>query len=358
MPVVVTLCDRCLDGEGGECHTPGCALWMNRAPDVPIRSKVEPASASSSKDEGGGDAGFLFSGPATIDYAREPAPSASQQGTGERERQLIDQAVDREAHIANLAKRVRTRTRELDAVYAERNAVVLAFARLAQRLNWTVGRVVDPAEPEWPVLMIDTPSGQVSWHFRAAEMPADLAPYPGEWDGHSDAEKYARLASLPPALQEETGTRELLSKCVSFFDQFLSEHTSDQNSVLREEMWQDAAEVARAMRSELRRFLAAASPSGETGDGREGPSAAALSHLAERLRRSLERFGRHLSGCEVDAGAECRCGLTASLAAEPPAESCVEWLAHRQRMAEFYRREMGPGQRPPVREIPSDGTRS
>jgi NTP pyrophosphatase (non-canonical NTP hydrolase) len=55
VPVVVSLCDRCLDGEGGECHTPGCALWMNRAPDVAIRSKVElAASASSSKEEGGG----------------------------------------------------------------------------------------------------------------------------------------------------------------------------------------------------------------------------------------------------------------------------------------------------------------
>lgn len=34
------LCGRCVRGEGGECHTPGCALWMNRAPDVPILSKV------------------------------------------------------------------------------------------------------------------------------------------------------------------------------------------------------------------------------------------------------------------------------------------------------------------------------
>lgn len=32
----LTLCGACLAGEGGVCHTPGCALWMNRAPDVPI----------------------------------------------------------------------------------------------------------------------------------------------------------------------------------------------------------------------------------------------------------------------------------------------------------------------------------
>lgn len=30
------LCQRCIDGAGGECHTPGCGLWMNRAPDVPL----------------------------------------------------------------------------------------------------------------------------------------------------------------------------------------------------------------------------------------------------------------------------------------------------------------------------------
>lgn len=39
--VVLTMCSTCLDGEGGECHTPGCALWMNRAPDVSIRDKDE-----------------------------------------------------------------------------------------------------------------------------------------------------------------------------------------------------------------------------------------------------------------------------------------------------------------------------
>ncbi len=39
--VTLVLCSRCLAGEGGECHVPGCALWMNRAPDVPIANKCE-----------------------------------------------------------------------------------------------------------------------------------------------------------------------------------------------------------------------------------------------------------------------------------------------------------------------------
>lgn len=35
--VKLVLCDRCLDGQGGECHSPGYCLSMNRAPDLPLR---------------------------------------------------------------------------------------------------------------------------------------------------------------------------------------------------------------------------------------------------------------------------------------------------------------------------------
>lgn len=36
--VRIRLCSLCLDGKGGECHTPGCALFLNRAPDLPLRN--------------------------------------------------------------------------------------------------------------------------------------------------------------------------------------------------------------------------------------------------------------------------------------------------------------------------------
>lgn len=35
--VTLTLCRSCLNGAGGECHTPGCALWMSAAPDIPVK---------------------------------------------------------------------------------------------------------------------------------------------------------------------------------------------------------------------------------------------------------------------------------------------------------------------------------
>jgi len=83
-----------------------------------------------------------------------------------------------------------------DDAYAERNAVVLAFAHMAELMGWTVGKLTDPSEPDWPILMIDTPAGQVSWHFKADEMPSAVPPYEGAWDGHTTPEKYGRLQKL------------------------------------------------------------------------------------------------------------------------------------------------------------------
>jgi hypothetical protein len=40
--VRLTLCSPCLSGAGGECHTPGCDLWMSRAPDLPLWGHVMP----------------------------------------------------------------------------------------------------------------------------------------------------------------------------------------------------------------------------------------------------------------------------------------------------------------------------
>jgi hypothetical protein len=38
--VQIYLCDLCLDGAGGQCHVPGCALWFKSAPDISIRDWV------------------------------------------------------------------------------------------------------------------------------------------------------------------------------------------------------------------------------------------------------------------------------------------------------------------------------
>ena len=84
-----------------------------------------------------------------------------------------------------------------DDLYEERNLCALAFARSMGRLGFTVGWLIDTNEPDWPVLMVDTPWGQVSWHMPATMRElAPYADYPGKWDGHSTPEKYDRLRRL------------------------------------------------------------------------------------------------------------------------------------------------------------------
>jgi hypothetical protein len=85
----------------------------------------------------------------------------------------------------------------IDEVYFDRNQLVLALGRMAMRCGWPVGLGTDPDEPDWPVLYIDTPEGQVSWHLPAAEVAAaDWPRYTGMWDGHTVEQKRARLTAL------------------------------------------------------------------------------------------------------------------------------------------------------------------
>lgn len=89
-------------------------------------------------------------------------------------------------------------------VYSERAAVVVALAHAARALGHGAFVALDPQEPGWPVLFIELPTGQVSWHLHSDDLKAygaDLPWYSGTtppWDGHSTAEKYRRLAKWRP----------------------------------------------------------------------------------------------------------------------------------------------------------------
>jgi hypothetical protein len=99
-------------------------------------------------------------------------------------------------HLGALARTVRTRfTRDAlkrtltaieqhDTNHVIRYGLVLDALAYAGHLGYVVGIALDPAEPAWPVVYIDLPTGQVSWH-----MPA----YGGEYDGHTTPEKYQRI---------------------------------------------------------------------------------------------------------------------------------------------------------------------
>ena len=86
-----------------------------------------------------------------------------------------------------------TQSSGLDDAYFDRNQAVMVMAKLALAQGYSAGLQVDPAEPDWPVLMIDLPTGQVGYHLPREELVGNWPDYPGEWDGHSLAEKRQRL---------------------------------------------------------------------------------------------------------------------------------------------------------------------
>ncbi len=84
----------------------------------------------------------------------------------------------------------------LDDVYRDRNLLAQLAGELARRLGMTVGIGSDPAEPDWPVLYIDLPTGQISWHLPQAELTADFGRYRAAWDGHAVATKHDRIRAF------------------------------------------------------------------------------------------------------------------------------------------------------------------
>jgi hypothetical protein len=90
----------------------------------------------------------------------------------------------------------------INAAYAERNRLVAYLAR--QFPSGIARTAIEGWEPEWHgCVYIDTPAGQLSWHYhdREAHLFADLPPYAGEWDGHTTEQKYERLRLLTGAGQ-------------------------------------------------------------------------------------------------------------------------------------------------------------
>jgi hypothetical protein len=68
--------------------------------------------------------------------------------------------------------------------YDNRNNFILAALNFCIALGYECGIRVDPKEPEWPVVFMELPTGQVSWH---------LSQHEKEWDGHSTEKKYKRI---------------------------------------------------------------------------------------------------------------------------------------------------------------------
>jgi len=69
--------------------------------------------------------------------------------------------------------------------YEARNKHIYAALSVAVNLGFEAGIRLDPDEPEWPVVFIELPTGQVSWH---------VPQHQHSWDGHSNEEKSSRVS--------------------------------------------------------------------------------------------------------------------------------------------------------------------
>lgn len=76
---------------------------------------------------------------------------------------------------------------KFDTDYERRYRAVFRAVALALNLGMSAGVRIDPAEPAWPVVYIELPTGQVSWH-----MPE----HPDSWDGHTTAQKHDRIRAF------------------------------------------------------------------------------------------------------------------------------------------------------------------
>ncbi|MFF4661979.1 hypothetical protein [Streptomyces sp. NPDC001282] len=89
---------------------------------------------------------------------------------------------------------------QLDATYRERAHLV---AHLAALHPSHIGHT-DPNLPDWAVVTIETPAGQMTWHIAERDMDLFTRVQPTNricrgWDGHTTDEKYQRMRDLTKA---------------------------------------------------------------------------------------------------------------------------------------------------------------
>lgn len=71
-----------------------------------------------------------------------------------------------------------------DQDYEIRYGLVLRALHYAHELGFKAGIRIDPNAHEWPVVYIELPTGQVSWHMPEHDV---------DWDKHSTNEKFQRI---------------------------------------------------------------------------------------------------------------------------------------------------------------------
>lgn len=88
---------------------------------------------------------------------------------------------------------------DADEVYSQRNKAVSLLCKFALALGFPCGYKHDYRDREWPVIFIDLPTGQVSWHVNVKEFTKlfnFLPEYEGSWDNHTTDQKHNRMEVL------------------------------------------------------------------------------------------------------------------------------------------------------------------
>ena len=71
--------------------------------------------------------------------------------------------------------------------YAARYRLLIRAHLAALDAGIASGIRIDLKEPEWPVLFIELPTGQASWH---------MTQHPTPWDGHTNDQKEERIRAF------------------------------------------------------------------------------------------------------------------------------------------------------------------
>ena len=80
-----------------------------------------------------------------------------------------------------------------EEVYEDRNLLAQAALRMAKSLNYRV-RIKD-YDSEWPIVYIELPTGQISYHIAKKDLYFKEEPSFLEWDGHDREERKERILS-------------------------------------------------------------------------------------------------------------------------------------------------------------------
>lgn len=113
---------------------------------------------------------------------------------------------------------------KLNNAYAQRNALAVAFVKMALLQGWPTGRGIDGREEndmEWRhVVYVDLPNGdQVSWHMAPEQVYLldGLPCYRGEWNGKWTATDVDWVKLLDCAVDPAEPLYELAERCLSGF---------------------------------------------------------------------------------------------------------------------------------------------